>query len=156
MGRGSTPVTARPSRRPRPRWQPRKVPCYHPPPQLDPWCSGPTCQPVTLEIAGSNPVGSAITPLPTPRPPPGRGVSLAVRGKPPPGAIGPACSRRPRAPPLTVALAFAQRDAIDEMEASRMLSEFRAFLLKTNALALAIGVIIGVALGSVVNSLVND
>ena len=25
----------------------------------DPWCSGPTCQPVTLEIAGSNPVGSA-------------------------------------------------------------------------------------------------
>ena len=27
----------------------------------DPWCSGPTCQPVTLEIAGSNPVGSAIT-----------------------------------------------------------------------------------------------
>ncbi len=26
---------------------------------VDPWCSGPTCQPVTLEIAGSNPVGSA-------------------------------------------------------------------------------------------------
>jgi large conductance mechanosensitive channel len=37
-----------------------------------------------------------------------------------------------------------------------MLDEFRAFLLKTNALALAIGVIIGVALGTVVNSLVND
>lgn len=37
-----------------------------------------------------------------------------------------------------------------------MLAEFRAFLLKTNALALAIGVIIGVALGAVVNSLVND
>ena len=37
-----------------------------------------------------------------------------------------------------------------------MLSEFRAFLLKTNALALAIGVIIGAALGSVVTSLVND
>jgi large conductance mechanosensitive channel len=34
--------------------------------------------------------------------------------------------------------------------------EFKAFLLKTNALALAIGVIIGAALGSVVNSLVND
>jgi large conductance mechanosensitive channel len=34
--------------------------------------------------------------------------------------------------------------------------EFRAFLLKTNALALAIGVIIGAALGAVVNSLVND
>jgi large conductance mechanosensitive channel len=33
---------------------------------------------------------------------------------------------------------------------------FRAFLLKTNALALAIGVIIGTALGTVVNSLVND
>jgi large conductance mechanosensitive channel len=37
-----------------------------------------------------------------------------------------------------------------------MWSEFRAFLLKTNALALAIGVIIGVALGAVVNSLVKD
>jgi large conductance mechanosensitive channel len=35
-------------------------------------------------------------------------------------------------------------------------SDFRAFLLKTNALALAIGVIIGTALGTVVNSLVND
>jgi large conductance mechanosensitive channel len=37
-----------------------------------------------------------------------------------------------------------------------MLGEFRAFLLKSNALALAIGVIIGGALGTVVNSLVND
>jgi len=35
-------------------------------------------------------------------------------------------------------------------------SEFRAFLMKTGALALAIGVITGVALGGVVNSLVND
>jgi large conductance mechanosensitive channel len=32
---------------------------------------------------------------------------------------------------------------------------FREFLIKTNALALAVGVIIGVALGAVVNSLVN-
>ena len=37
-----------------------------------------------------------------------------------------------------------------------MWSEFRGFLLKTNAMALAIGVIIGAALGAVVNSLVND
>jgi large conductance mechanosensitive channel len=37
-----------------------------------------------------------------------------------------------------------------------IISEFEAFLLKTNALALAIGVIIGGALGTVVNSLVND
>ena len=37
-----------------------------------------------------------------------------------------------------------------------MWTEFKSFLLKTNALALAIGVIIGAALGSVVNSLVND
>ena len=37
-----------------------------------------------------------------------------------------------------------------------MVGEFRGFLLKTNALALAIGVIIGGALGTVVNSLVND
>jgi len=35
-------------------------------------------------------------------------------------------------------------------------SEFKAFLLKTNAMALAIAVIIGAALGAVVNSLVND
>ena len=37
-----------------------------------------------------------------------------------------------------------------------MLSEFKGFLLKTNALALAVGVILGVALGTVVLSLVND
>jgi large conductance mechanosensitive channel len=37
-----------------------------------------------------------------------------------------------------------------------MLAEFKAFLLRTNALALAIGVIIGGALGTVVTSLVND
>jgi large conductance mechanosensitive channel len=37
-----------------------------------------------------------------------------------------------------------------------VVTEFRAFLLKTNALALAIGVIIGAALGNVVNSLVVD
>jgi large conductance mechanosensitive channel len=37
-----------------------------------------------------------------------------------------------------------------------MVGEFKAFLLKTNALALAIGVIIGGALGTVVTSLVND
>ena len=41
---------------------PSQRPCYHPRPVVDPWCSGPTCQPVTLEIAGSNPVGSAINP----------------------------------------------------------------------------------------------
>jgi large conductance mechanosensitive channel len=37
-----------------------------------------------------------------------------------------------------------------------MVGEFRAFLTKSNALALAIGVIIGTALGAVVNSLVQD
>jgi large conductance mechanosensitive channel len=37
-----------------------------------------------------------------------------------------------------------------------MWSEFKSFLLKTNALALAIGVIIGAALGTVVTSLVDD
>ena len=37
-----------------------------------------------------------------------------------------------------------------------MWAEFKAFLLKTNALALAVGVIIGGALGTVVTSLVND
>jgi large conductance mechanosensitive channel len=37
-----------------------------------------------------------------------------------------------------------------------VVAEFRAFLLKTNALALAIAVIIGVAAGAVVMSLVND
>jgi len=37
-----------------------------------------------------------------------------------------------------------------------MIKEFRDFLLKTNALALAIGVIIGGAVGKVVSSLVAD
>ena len=37
-----------------------------------------------------------------------------------------------------------------------MWSEFREFLFKSNALALAIGVIIGAALGTVVTSLVED
>jgi large conductance mechanosensitive channel len=37
-----------------------------------------------------------------------------------------------------------------------MYAEFKAFLLKTNALALAVGVIIGAALGNVVKSLVDD
>ena len=37
-----------------------------------------------------------------------------------------------------------------------MWGEFKAFLLKTNALALAVGVVIGAALGTVVTSLVND
>lgn len=37
-----------------------------------------------------------------------------------------------------------------------MLSDFKGFLVKTSALALAIGVIIGGALGTVVTSLVED
>ena len=37
-----------------------------------------------------------------------------------------------------------------------MIAEFKEFLLKTKALALAVGVIIGSALGTVVNSLVSD
>jgi large conductance mechanosensitive channel len=41
-------------------------------------------------------------------------------------------------------------------EGKVVVGEFRAFLLKTNALALAIGVIIGGALGTVVTSLVDD
>src|SRR4051812_29720581 len=47
--------------------------------RTDPWCSGPTCQPVTLEIAGSNPVGSASSNLPTPRPPARTGRSFLPR-----------------------------------------------------------------------------
>jgi len=37
-----------------------------------------------------------------------------------------------------------------------MFGEFKTFLTKSNALALAIGIIIGIALGAVVNSLVKD
>ena len=37
-----------------------------------------------------------------------------------------------------------------------MISEFKEFLLKTNAFALAIGVIIGAAVGKVVSSMVSD
>src|SRR5262245_58847574 len=44
----------------------------------------------------------------------------------------------------------------DEWRIPPVLSGFRAYLVKSNALALAIGVIIGAALGAVVNSLVND
>ncbi len=36
------------------------------------------------------------------------------------------------------------------------MSGFKAFLLKTNALALAVGVVIGVAMGNVVTTLVNN
>jgi len=36
------------------------------------------------------------------------------------------------------------------------MTEFKEFLLKSNALALAVGVIIGAAVGKVVSSLVND
>ena len=50
------------------------------------WCSGLTCQPVTLEIAGSNPVEPAIqiSHLLAPSPP-GRGSSLPALGTPMPG-----------------------------------------------------------------------
>ena len=37
-----------------------------------------------------------------------------------------------------------------------MVREFRQFLLQTNALALAVGVIIGAAVGNVVSSIVSD
>jgi large conductance mechanosensitive channel len=37
-----------------------------------------------------------------------------------------------------------------------MMSEFKAFLLKTNALALAVGVVIGAAVGKVVSAIVDD
>ena len=37
-----------------------------------------------------------------------------------------------------------------------MFEEFKQFLLKTNALALAVGVIIGAAVGKVVSSMVSD
>ena len=37
-----------------------------------------------------------------------------------------------------------------------MLAEFKKFLMQTNALALAVGVIIGAAIGKVVSSLVSD
>jgi large conductance mechanosensitive channel len=37
-----------------------------------------------------------------------------------------------------------------------MVTEFRAFLTKTNAMALAVGVIIGAAVGNVVSALVAD
>lgn len=37
-----------------------------------------------------------------------------------------------------------------------MISEFRGFLTRTNALALAVGVIVGAAVGNVVSALVGD
>ncbi|HYM80882.1 MAG TPA: MscL family protein, partial [Candidatus Limnocylindria bacterium] len=41
-------------------------------------------------------------------------------------------------------------------EGFAMLKDFKAFLLQTNAFALAIGVIIGAAIGKVVGSLASD
>jgi large conductance mechanosensitive channel len=46
--------------------------------------------------------------------------------------------------------------AVENRREEVVVAGFRSFLLKTNALALAVGVIIGVAMGNVVNSLVND
>jgi hypothetical protein len=48
-------------RRPEGRAEASGLVCYTSPPVTPPgpWCSGQTCQPVTLEIAGSNPVGPA-------------------------------------------------------------------------------------------------
>jgi large conductance mechanosensitive channel len=46
--------------------------------------------------------------------------------------------------------------AVGRIGGWEMWAEFKAFLVNTNAMALAIGVIIGAALGGVVSSLVND
>jgi len=51
-------------------------------------------------------------------------------------------------------VAPAHRRAISEEAA--MIEDFKKFLLQTNALALAVGVIIGGAIGKVVSSLVSD
>ena len=50
----------------------------------------------------------------------------------------------------------AERDGLARVPVIGRLAGFKAFLLTSNALALAIGVIIGAAAGSVVTSLVND
>jgi large conductance mechanosensitive channel len=43
-----------------------------------------------------------------------------------------------------------------KMPKMNMINEFKAFLLKQNALALAIGVVIGAAVGKVVSAIVDD
>ncbi len=65
----------------------------------------------------------------------------------------PATPVRARAP--AVAVRTRQSGPSGPGEVS-MLKEFREFLLKTNALALAVGVIIGGAVGKVVSSIVSD
>ncbi len=47
---------------------------------MAPWCSGLTCQPVTLEIEGSNPFGVAIINLRTVEIP---SVSINLQDRPP-------------------------------------------------------------------------
>jgi large conductance mechanosensitive channel len=47
-------------------------------------------------------------------------------------------------------------DVLKTLPRPAVLSEFKGFLLKSNALALAVGVIFATALGLVVGSLVND
>jgi large conductance mechanosensitive channel len=59
------------------------------------------------------------------------------------------------------ALSFRRSHAVparpdDSHEEVAMVKEFKSFLLQTNALALAVGVIIGGAVGKVVSSLVSD
>ena len=83
--------------------------CYAPRSTLDPWCSGQTCQPVTLEIAGSNPVGSAIAHS-KPRPPPGSGLLSC------PPTSGP---RRGRSPGLSSERATSRRMNVSLPPSSR-------------------------------------
>jgi large conductance mechanosensitive channel len=57
---------------------------------------------------------------------------------------------------LRVAAHMARKIELPSQREEDTVSGFKAFLLKTNAMALAVGVIIGVAMGNVVSSLVND
>lgn len=51
---------------------------------------------------------------------------------------------------------FPNSTAVFGYDADTMIGEFRAFLTKTNALALAVGVIIGAAVGNIVSALAAD
>jgi large conductance mechanosensitive channel len=51
---------------------------------------------------------------------------------------------------------FPNSTALFGYDCDTMIAEFRAFLTKTNALALAVGVIIGAAVGSIVSALAAD
>lgn len=48
------------------------------------------------------------------------------------------------------------KGSVEKVQKTKMVQEFKAFIMKGNVLDLAVGIIIGIAFGTVITSLVND